>query len=117
MSTVLICLLKSYSTLHPETHFYLYFAWLNISASFYNAVLIPIEILSFQFSFSEAGRIQFDAAISRGVSSVDLRYKAANVSVIIPKCPSTLLTAKRSGEAEVLNGLQILVDIENLVRL
>ncbi|KAL1204002.1 F-box/LRR-repeat protein [Cardamine amara subsp. amara] len=64
---------------------------------------------------AQAGRIQFDTAISRGVSSVELRYKAANVSVTFPRSsPSTLLTARRSGEAEVLNGLQILDDIENL---
>ncbi|EOA13285.1 hypothetical protein CARUB_v10026315mg [Capsella rubella] len=65
---------------------------------------------------TQAGRIQFDAAISRAMSSVDLRYKAANVRVSRrPRCPSTLLTAKRGGEAEVLNGDQILDDINDFL--
>lgn len=67
---------------------------------------------------AEAGRIQFHTAISRGMSAVDLRYKAANVIVTLRRWPATLLTAKRRGEAEVLNGDQILDDIEeNLVRI
>ncbi|KAG7539055.1 F-box-like domain superfamily [Arabidopsis suecica] len=64
---------------------------------------------------AQAERIQFDTAISRGMSSVDLRYKAANVNVSRPRCPSTLLTAKRRGEAEVLDGEQILDDIDNIL--
>ncbi|KAF8089517.1 hypothetical protein N665_0503s0016 [Sinapis alba] len=60
----------------------------------------------------EAGRVQFHTAISRGVSSVDLRYKVANAIACLPRCPATLMTAKRIGEAEVLNGEQILDDIE-----
>lgn len=52
------------------------------------------------------------------MSSVDLRYKAANVRVSRrPRCPSTFLTAKRGGEAEVLNGDQILDDINDFVRI
>ncbi|CAA0411749.1 unnamed protein product [Arabidopsis thaliana] len=65
---------------------------------------------------AQAERIQFDTAISNGMSSVDLRYKAANVNVSLgPSCPSTLLTAKRRGEAEVLDGDQILDDIDNIL--
>ncbi|CAH8347633.1 unnamed protein product [Eruca vesicaria subsp. sativa] len=60
----------------------------------------------------QAGRVQFHTAISRGVSSVDLSYKVANAIYGLPKCPATLMTAKRIGEAEVLNGNQILDDIE-----
>lgn len=83
--------------------------------------MFPIKISSFHFTQfvelneAEAERIQFDTAISRGMSSVDLRYKAANVNVSRPRCPSTLLTAKRRGEAEVLDGEQILDDIDNIV--
>lgn len=67
---------------------------------------------------SEAGRIQFHTAISRGLSSVDLRYKVANSIANVSGSPGTLLTAKRRGEAEVLNGEQILDDIEEtLVRI
>ncbi|WZY79672.1 F-box/LRR-repeat protein At5g63520-like isoform X1 [Brassica napus] len=60
----------------------------------------------------EAGRVQFHTAISRGLSPVDLRYKVANAISTLPKWPATLMTAKRIGEAEVLNGEQILDDIE-----
>ncbi|KAG2301040.1 hypothetical protein Bca52824_029691 [Brassica carinata] len=60
----------------------------------------------------QAGRTQFHTAISRGMSSVDLRYKVANAIVCLPRWPATLTTAKRIGEAEVLNGEQILDDIE-----
>lgn len=67
---------------------------------------------------AEAGRVQFHTAISRGMSPVDLRYKVANAISTLPKWPATLMTAKRIGEAEVLNGEQILDDIEaNLVRI
>lgn len=42
----------------------------------------------------------------------------ANAISTLPKWPATLMTAKRIGEAEVLNGEQILDDIEaNLVRI
>ncbi|KAF2562916.1 hypothetical protein F2Q70_00018934 [Brassica cretica] len=61
---------------------------------------------------AEAGRVQFHTAISRGMSPVDLRYKVANAISTLPKWPATLMTAKRIGEAEVLNGEQILDDIE-----
>ncbi|CAH2073733.1 unnamed protein product [Thlaspi arvense] len=61
---------------------------------------------------AEAGRIQFHAAISGGMSPVDLRYKAANVILTLYRWPATLLNAKRRGEAEVLNGEQILENIE-----
>ncbi|XP_018434178.1 F-box/LRR-repeat protein At5g63520 isoform X2 [Raphanus sativus] len=60
----------------------------------------------------QAGRVQFSTAISRGMSSVDLRYKVANAVNSLPRWPATLMTAKRIGEAEVLNGEQILDDIE-----
>ncbi|XP_018434469.2 F-box/LRR-repeat protein At5g63520 isoform X2 [Raphanus sativus] len=61
----------------------------------------------------EAGRVQFHTAISRGISPVDLRYKVANtLPSTLPKWPATLMTAKRIGEADVLNGEQILDDIE-----
>ncbi|KAJ0238245.1 F-box/LRR-repeat protein [Hirschfeldia incana] len=60
----------------------------------------------------EAGRVQFHTAISRGMSRVDLRYKVANAVNSLPRWPATLMTAKRIGEAEVLNGEQILDDIE-----
>lgn len=46
------CLLKNYST--SRDTYYLYFAWLNIPASSFHAVLImyefPIEILSFHLT-------------------------------------------------------------------
>ncbi|KAH0852286.1 hypothetical protein HID58_049781 [Brassica napus] len=61
---------------------------------------------------AEAGRVQFHTAISRGLSPVDLRYKVANAISTLPKWPATLMTAKRIGEAEVLDGEQILDDIE-----
>ncbi|CAA7034932.1 unnamed protein product [Microthlaspi erraticum] len=57
-------------------------------------------------------KIQFHTGISRGLSSVDLRYKAANSSANVSGSTGTLLTVKRRGEAEVLNGEQILDDIE-----
>ncbi|VVB17886.1 unnamed protein product [Arabis nemorensis] len=60
---------------------------------------------------TQAGRIQFHTAISRGMSAVDLRYKAANVIVSLPG-DGTFLTAKRRGEADVLNGDQIIEDLE-----
>ncbi|CAH2043670.1 unnamed protein product [Thlaspi arvense] len=60
----------------------------------------------------QAGRIQFHAVISGGMSPVDLRYKAANVIPTLPRWTATLLTAKRRGEAEVLDGDQILENIE-----
>ncbi|KFK28064.1 hypothetical protein AALP_AA8G467000 [Arabis alpina] len=60
---------------------------------------------------AQAGRIHFHTAISRGMSAVDLRYKAANVIESLSR-RGTFLTAKRSGEAEVLNGDQIIDDLE-----
>ncbi|CAA7034930.1 unnamed protein product [Microthlaspi erraticum] len=75
-------------------------------------VLVGLIIARDRHRPIQAGRIQFHTAISRGLSSVDLRYKAANSIANVSGRPGTLLTAKRRGEAEVLNGEQILDDIE-----
>ncbi|XP_050150934.1 F-box/LRR-repeat protein At5g63520-like isoform X1 [Malus sylvestris] len=58
------------------------------------------------------GDIQFQIALSNGVSTVGSRHKA--VSVKVNNCErSTWLTARKEGHPEILDGQQILDDINN----
>ncbi|XP_068306086.1 F-box/LRR-repeat protein At5g63520-like isoform X2 [Pyrus communis] len=58
------------------------------------------------------GDIQFQIALSNGVSTVGSRHKA--VSVKVNDCErSTWLTARREGHPEILDGQQILDDIND----
>ncbi|CAN6585586.1 unnamed protein product [Malus baccata var. baccata] len=58
------------------------------------------------------GDIQFQIALSNGVSTVGPRHKA--VSVKVNECErSTWLTARREGHPEILDGQQILDDIND----
>ncbi|KAB5532159.1 hypothetical protein DKX38_018829 [Salix brachista] len=60
------------------------------------------------------GEIQFHAALSSGVSAIGPRYKAVSVRKIGSETGrSTLLTARREGEQEILDGQRILDDINN----
>ncbi|KAF9671727.1 hypothetical protein SADUNF_Sadunf12G0078400 [Salix dunnii] len=58
------------------------------------------------------GEIKFHAALSSGVSAIGPRYKADSVRKIGSKTGrTTLLTARREGEQEILNGHGLLGDI------
>ncbi|KAJ6386822.1 hypothetical protein OIU78_016700 [Salix suchowensis] len=60
------------------------------------------------------GEIQFHAALSSGVSAIGPRYKAVSVRKIGSEIGrTTLLTARREGEQEILDGQGILDDINN----
>ncbi|XP_010519506.1 PREDICTED: F-box/LRR-repeat protein At5g63520 [Tarenaya hassleriana] len=60
------------------------------------------------------GEIRFHAMISRGISPVGPRYKAASVRVNNLGF-FAFLTAKREGQPEILDGQQLLDDINNLL--
>ncbi|KAJ6748387.1 F-BOX ONLY PROTEIN 22 [Salix purpurea] len=60
------------------------------------------------------GEIQLHAALSSGVSAIGPRYKAVSVRKIGSETGrTTMLTARREGEQEILDGQRILDDINN----
>lgn len=67
------------------------------------------------YKWEGIGDIQFQIALSKGVSTVGPRHKA--VSVKENNCEhSTWLTARREGHREILDGQQLLNDINDEVK-
>lgn len=63
---------------------------------------------------SGIGNIEFHFALSKGVSAIGPRLKAASVRVQ-DSYTVTWLTARREGQQEILDGQQMLEDIDNEV--